>query len=106
MSAMDAGGGRMMGQERELQSRVALVTGASRGIGRAVALALANAGADVALGYRTGEAEANDVPAAIEATGRRSVAVRADVSIAAEVLRLVESAASALGPVSILVNNA
>ncbi len=89
----------------DITGKVALVTGASRGIGRAIAVALAEAGADVAVNYRSRRDEALDVCARIEAFGRHSVAVQADVSVAAEAARLV-SAAEALGPVSILVNNA
>ena len=90
----------------ELAGRVALVTGGSRGIGRAIALALAAAGADVAINYRSRRTEAEEVVAAIGKLGRRSLAVAADVSSAGEVRHLVDSVSSALGPVNILVNNA
>lgn len=90
----------------ELAGRIALVTGGSRGIGRAIALALAAAGADIAVNYRSRRAEAEEVAAAIDKLGRRSLAVAADVSSAGGVQRLVDSVSSALGRVGILVNNA
>jgi 3-oxoacyl-[acyl-carrier protein] reductase len=90
----------------DLIGKVALVTGASRGIGRAIAVALARAGADVAVNYRTREIEAKETCAEIETIGRRVVAVQADVSVAADVARLVATVEAALGPVAILVNNA
>jgi 3-oxoacyl-[acyl-carrier protein] reductase len=90
----------------ELNGKVALVTGASRGIGRAAALALAEAGADVAVNYRAQEAQAQEICGQIEALGCRAVAIRADVSKAAEVSRLVERAENQLGGIGILVNNA
>ena len=80
-----------------LEGKIALVTGASRGIGRAIAAELAAAGASVVLGYRSGQEEAEELAA--EIGGR---AVQADVSDASEALRLVEEA----GDVDILVNNA
>src|SRR5258707_9020148 len=86
--------------------RVALVPGGSRGIGRATALALAEAGADVAVNYRNRTAEAQQVCDAIARLGRRTVKVAADVSSAAEVNRLVTAVEAALGPVGIVVNNA
>src|SRR5712692_682317 len=89
-----------------LAGRVALVTGGSRGIGRATALALAEAGADVAVNYRNRTAEAQQVCDAIARLGRRTVKVAADVSSAAEVNRLVTAVEAALGPVGIVVNNA
>lgn len=86
--------------------RVALVTGASRGIGRAVALALARQGAAVAVNYARSGAAAAEVVAAIEAAGGRGLAVQGDVGDAAEAERVVAEVERALGPVSILVNNA
>ena len=90
----------------ELKDRVALVTGASRGIGAAVALALAQAGAHVAVNYRARKNEAETVCSAIQDLGRRALAVQADVSQSAEVATMVSRIESELGPVSILVNNA
>jgi 3-oxoacyl-[acyl-carrier protein] reductase len=89
-----------------LEKRTALVTGGSRGIGRAVAIALAGAGADVAVNYRKEEAAAHAVCAEIRRLGRRAVPIQADVSMAAEVGRLVTLVERDLGPVDILVNNA
>ena len=92
--------------KNELTGKTALVTGGSRGIGRAVALALAKAGADVAVNFNRREAEARAVCGEVEAVGRRALAVRADVSKAAEVARLVETVEKGLGSIDILVNNA
>ena len=90
----------------DLAGKVALVTGASRGIGKAIAVALARANADVAVNYRTRENEARVTCAEIERLGRPAVAVQADVSIAADAARLVATVEAELGPVAILVNNA
>lgn len=90
----------------DLTGRVALVTGASRGIGAAIALLLAEAGADIALNYRERSAEAEQVAAAVQALGRRAIAVAADVSDNAAVTPMVSTVAAQLGPVDILVNNA
>jgi 3-oxoacyl-[acyl-carrier protein] reductase len=95
-----------MSARDDLAGKVALVTGGSRGIGRAIAVALAAAGADVAVNYRTRKRDADQVRALVEEAGQRCVTVRADVSAAAEVARMVESVEGALGPVAILVNNA
>jgi 3-oxoacyl-[acyl-carrier protein] reductase len=95
-----------MTDTHELAGKVALVTGASRGIGRAVALALAEAGADVAVNYRHREKDAEQVRSGVEKFGRHSITVRADVSKAGDVIRMVEAVESALGSVLILVNNA
>lgn len=96
-----------------LAGRAAIVTGASRGLGRAIALALAAEGAAVAVGGRTEEVWDDRLPgtigqtvADIEAAGGRAVAVRADLTDRDEIARLVDSARDALGPIAILVNNA
>jgi 3-oxoacyl-[acyl-carrier protein] reductase len=86
--------------------RVALVTGSSRGIGRAIALRLARDGAAVAVNYRERRDEADEVVAAITHAGGRAVAIAADVGNAVECTRLVSAAREALGPIDILVNNA
>ena len=85
---------------------VALVTGASRGVGRACALALAAAGHDVAVGYVSSEDAAREVVAEIEGLDRRAVAVRGDVRREEDCERIATEAAAALGPVTILVSNA
>jgi 3-oxoacyl-[acyl-carrier protein] reductase len=90
----------------DLTDKVALVTGASRGIGKAIAMALAKAGADVAVNYQSRHGEADETRAAIEKLERRSVAVKADISVAADVGRLMTAVEAELGPVAILVNNA
>ena len=95
-----------MTDTHELAGKVALVTGASRGIGRAVALALAEAGANVAVNYRSREKDAEQVRTGVEKFGRRAITVQADVSKAGEVIRMVEAVEGALGAVQILVNNA
>lgn len=90
----------------ELDGRNALVTGGSRGIGRAIALALAQAGADVAVNYRSRDSDTREVCAQIGELGRRSVAVQGDLARASDVARLVEGVRRELGPIAILVNNA
>jgi 3-oxoacyl-[acyl-carrier protein] reductase len=90
----------------DLTGKVALVTGASRGIGRAIAIALSQSGADVAVNYRNREKDARETCTQVEKAGRRAVAVQADVSLAADVARLVKTVEGELGPVAILVNNA
>jgi NAD(P)-dependent dehydrogenase (short-subunit alcohol dehydrogenase family) len=90
----------------ELEGRVALVTGGGRGIGRAIALALAADGADVALSYHRDDAAAASTVADIEALGRRARAYQAAVESAEDGERLVGSVAVDLGPIDILVNNA
>ena len=89
-----------------LTDRVALVTGGSRGIGRAVALALAEAGAAVAVNYRERAREAAGVVEAIRGKGGRAMAIGADASRSAEVTAMVAAVERDLGPVDILVNNA
>jgi 3-oxoacyl-[acyl-carrier protein] reductase len=90
----------------ELSNRVALVTGASRGIGRAIALSLAKAGASVAVNYRERGEEALRVVEAIHKAGGRAIAVGADASISSAVKSMVYETEERLGPIDILVNNA
>ena len=90
----------------KLQGRTALVTGASRGIGRAVALALAEEGADVAVNYVSNEAAARDVAEAIQKTGRRAMLAQADVGDYPDVFRMSQDILREFGHLDILVNNA
>jgi len=89
----------------DLGGQVALVTGAARGLGRAVSLALANAGADVALGLRD-VASGGELVQAVEGMGRRALAVQMDVTRLDQVSRAVEVAVETFGRLDILVNNA
>jgi len=89
-----------------LAGRVALVTGGSRGIGRAISLALAEDGADVVVNYRRDEEAANETVAAIEALGRRAKAYSASVDSWDEDRAMVEAALAGFGHIDILVNNA
>ena len=84
----------------------ALVTGAARRIGRAIALQLARAGFDVAVHHNNSEADAAEAVREIEALGRRAVALQADLTDEAAARRLIPDAAAALGPLTLLVNNA
>ena len=88
-----------------LENRVALVTGASRGIGRAIAVEFAREGADVAVNYRKQASAAEETAAAIHALGRRAVVIQADISDAEACRRLVADAEGALGPLDIAVAN-
>jgi 3-oxoacyl-[acyl-carrier protein] reductase len=90
----------------ELNEQTALVTGAGRGIGRAIALELGRAGATVVVNYRRDAEAAAATVAAIEAEGGRALAAAADVSVSAEATRLVEETVEATGRLDILVNNA
>ncbi len=92
--------------DREIAQRTALVTGASRGIGRAIALALARAGCSVGVHFHAREADAQAVVQEIEASGGRACVARADVSRSAEVAGLVDTVQAQLGRIDILVNNA
>ena len=89
-----------------VKGKVAIVTGASKGIGAAIATALAEAGAAVAVNYASDKAGADRVVAAIAAKGGEAVAIRADMSKPADVERLFEEAERALGTPNVLVNNA
>ncbi|HEX2220990.1 MAG TPA: SDR family NAD(P)-dependent oxidoreductase, partial [Candidatus Limnocylindria bacterium] len=91
----------------DLSGRTALVTGASRGLGRAIAVALARQGADVAVNYRGNAPAADEVVAEIGALGRRAFAIRGDTSAGREACEAIATAAAeSLGRVDILVNNA
>jgi 3-oxoacyl-[acyl-carrier protein] reductase len=89
-----------------LAGRVAVVTGSSRGIGRATALTLARMGADVAINYRSDAAGADETRAAVAAFGHRVAAIQADVSVEEDVARLFQEVEAQLGATTILVNNA
>ncbi len=89
-----------------LDGKVALVTGGSRGIGRAIAIELAKHGATVAVNYHANEAAANEVVSAITADGGKAAAFQADVSDYEASKAMVEKVIADLGPVQILINNA
>ena len=89
-----------------LIGKVALVTGASRGIGQATAIELAKAGADVVVNFIGNEAVAQETVAAIEALGRKAIKIKADVGNAEDVQAMVDEAVAAFGHIDILVNNA
>lgn len=88
-----------------LSGQIALVTGSSRGIGKAIALGLARAGADVAVNYRLNESAASEVMKQAQGLGVRAVTVQADVTVAEAATALVAAATEQLGEVDILVNN-
>jgi len=90
----------------KLEDKVALVTGSSRGLGKAIALELARKGCDVAVNYRAQDALAKEVVAEIESMGRRAVALKADIGEHDQCVRLVKDTAAELGRLDILVNNA
>jgi 3-oxoacyl-[acyl-carrier protein] reductase len=89
-----------------MTGKVVLVTGSSRGIGLAGALALARAGADIAINYRIRESDARAAEARIQGLNRRCACIQADVSSSAGVQRLLQEVERKLGPIDILVNNA
>ncbi len=89
-----------------LQGKVALVTGASKGIGAAIALELAARGAAVAVNYSGGKAGADKVVKEIEAAGGKAIAVQANLAEPSQIEPLIEKTVTALGPIDILVNNA
>ena len=90
----------------KLKGKVALITGASRGIGRGIAEVFAEEGADVAVNYAASAQKAEDVAAWVRRQGRRAIAVHADVARRSEVEAMVDRAWQELGPIDILVNNA
>lgn len=90
----------------ELRGKTALITGGSRGIGRATAILFAEAGADVAISYVSHEAAAMEVKREIENRGRRCLVLKADISRQEEAVRMVETIVKELAAVDILVNNA
>jgi 3-oxoacyl-[acyl-carrier protein] reductase len=90
----------------DLNKRIALVTGGSRGIGGGIAIALARAGADVAVNYHQNADAAKTVCHDIAGMGRKAIAVQANVSVSADVKRLVEEVERSLGGIDILINNA
>jgi 3-oxoacyl-[acyl-carrier protein] reductase len=89
-----------------LQDKIAIVTGASRGIGAAIAVELASQGATVVVNHRDSAAQAETVVAQIVAAGGRALAIQADVSLFADAQRLVKETVERFGRVDILVNNA
>src|SRR5438477_6485646 len=89
----------------DLQGQVALVTGAARGLGRAISLALAHAGADVALGFRDA-ASGGELVRELEGLGRRALPLQMDISSMGQIFRAVDETVSRLGKLDILVNNA
>jgi 3-oxoacyl-[acyl-carrier protein] reductase len=96
----------MTEQQLPLAGKIALVTGSSQGIGRATAQRLAQSGADIVINYRSKADAAAEVKANIEDMGRRCIALHADVSVEEDVSRMFVEANEALGPTTILVNNA
>src|SRR5208337_2211147 len=90
----------------DLRGKVALVTGASRGIGRAVAAALAGAGSCVAVNYYAREKEALETLALVRETGQRGILVQADVSNSSQISEMIRTVERELGRIQILVNNA
>jgi NAD(P)-dependent dehydrogenase (short-subunit alcohol dehydrogenase family) len=95
-----------MSSDQKCAGKIVLVTGAQRGIGRAIAVRFAQAGADVALNYLDDKAAAESAAAEIVALGRRAATLAADVANSAEARSLVSAAERALGPIDVLVNNA
>jgi NAD(P)-dependent dehydrogenase (short-subunit alcohol dehydrogenase family) len=90
----------------KLKGKTALVTGASRGIGKAIALALAGEGADVTVNYASSVKEAEKVVEAIKKLGRKSIAIKADVADKAAIDKMMDETVKQLGKIDILVNNA
>jgi NAD(P)-dependent dehydrogenase (short-subunit alcohol dehydrogenase family) len=101
-----AAGTRSQEERMRLSGRVALVTGAQQGIGRAIAVALAQEGADVGINFLDDPAAAERVAGEVRSLGRKTTTVKGDVARKPDVLALVEAVTTALGPPDILVNNA
>src|SRR5438876_12021659 len=90
----------------DLTGRIALITGASSGIGAATAAILADLGATVAIGYHRNQSGAEQVRDAVTTAGGKAIAIRADMCQQSEIRSMVRSVAGQLGPIDILVNNA
>ncbi len=90
----------------QFAGKAVVVTGASRGIGRAIAVRLAAEGADVVVNYRANRAAADEVAEAVQRCGTRAVVVQGDVAVAADAQRIVAAATEAFGRIDVLVNNA
>ncbi|PDZ94527.1 beta-ketoacyl-ACP reductase, partial [Bacillus cereus] len=90
----------------KLEHKVAIVTGASRGIGKAIALELARNGADVVINYSGNEEAAKNVAKEVEQLGRKALVIKANVAVASEVEEMFKETIDAFGKVDILVNNA
>ncbi|MCK4443443.1 MAG: SDR family NAD(P)-dependent oxidoreductase, partial [Thermoplasmata archaeon] len=95
-----------MSGERDLSGEVALVTGASRGIGRAIAIALAHEGASVMVNYLKERERAEETVAVIKESGGNAMIFQADVRVSEEVQNLIQETSNTLGRLDILVNNA
>jgi NAD(P)-dependent dehydrogenase (short-subunit alcohol dehydrogenase family) len=93
-------------QEKKLQGKVAIITGADSGIGRAVAVQFAHHGADVVICYRKEEADAQETKKLVEEKGRNALVIQADVSVEANCKRVVDETLASLGKIDIVVNNA
>jgi 3-oxoacyl-[acyl-carrier protein] reductase len=93
-------------QRSAWHGKVALVTGGGRGIGKAIALALAAEGMDVAVNYRARDAEAKAAAEQIRASGRAGIAMQADVAVQSQVQALVRRVETEMGPIAVLINNA
>ncbi len=106
MGALDLVRRKLRVLSMDFSGRVAVVTGGSRGIGRAIALRLAGGGATVVVNYRSDESAANEVVERIQAGGSEALAVQADVSQVADAQALIDATKEAFGRVDILVNNA
>ncbi len=90
----------------KLQNKIALITGAGRGIGRGIAEIFSEEGADVAVNYQNSAKAAEDVAAYVRSKGRRAITVQADVSVRSQAEAMIDRVWKELGPIDILVNNA